>query len=81
MAPEISIPKQKRFYGKPDNELVMRDYIKLPVMQEVFPVFGDNGDLLALFSVETTPSRSPISRRMVSDCSKASRACLNSPES
>jgi len=25
-----------RFYGKPDIELVMDDYIKLPVMQEVF---------------------------------------------
>jgi len=27
---------RKRFYGKPDIELVMDDYIKLPVMQEVF---------------------------------------------
>jgi hypothetical protein len=26
----------KRFYGKPDIELVLKDYIKLPVMQEVF---------------------------------------------
>jgi hypothetical protein len=26
----------KRFYGKPDIELLMDDYIKLPVMQEVF---------------------------------------------
>lgn len=26
----------KRFYGKPDIELAMDDYIKLPVMQEVF---------------------------------------------
>ena len=26
----------ERFYGKPDIELVMDDYIKLPVMQEVF---------------------------------------------
>lgn len=32
----ISQPKLKRFYGKPDNELVMKDYITLPVMQEVF---------------------------------------------
>lgn len=30
------IKKAKRFYGKPDIELVMLDYIKLPVMQEVF---------------------------------------------
>jgi len=27
---------QKRFYGKPDIELIMDDYIKLPVMTEVF---------------------------------------------
>ncbi len=26
----------KRFYGKPDVEIAMADYIKLPVMQEVF---------------------------------------------
>ncbi|MFH0841561.1 MAG: hypothetical protein V1903_02955 [Bacteroidota bacterium] len=26
----------KRFYGKPEIELIMSDYIKLPVMQEVF---------------------------------------------
>jgi hypothetical protein len=26
----------KRFYGKPDIELIMADYIKLPVMEEVF---------------------------------------------
>jgi len=26
----------KRFYGKPEVELIMSDYIKLPVMQEVF---------------------------------------------
>jgi len=34
--PVLSEFKQKRFYGKPDNELLMKDYIKLPVMQEVF---------------------------------------------
>jgi hypothetical protein len=32
-APEAG---HKRFYGKPDYELIMDDYIKLPVMQEVF---------------------------------------------
>jgi hypothetical protein len=32
----IPMPTPKRFYGKPDIELVMADYIKLPVMQEVF---------------------------------------------
>lgn len=32
----ILSPKPKRFYGKPDIELVMDDYIKLPVMSEVF---------------------------------------------
>lgn len=30
------INKARRFYGKPDVELRMDDYIKLPVMQEVF---------------------------------------------
>ena len=28
--------KPLRFYGKPDIELIMADYIKLPVMNEVF---------------------------------------------
>jgi len=32
----IALRETKRFYGKPDIELVMDDYIKLPVMQEVF---------------------------------------------
>jgi hypothetical protein len=32
----ISVTKAKRFYGKPDQELNMKDYITLPVMQEVF---------------------------------------------
>jgi hypothetical protein len=34
--PNISEPKIRRFYGKPDQELNMKDYITLPVMQEVF---------------------------------------------
>ena len=32
----ISQVRTKRFYGKPATELVMKDYITLPVMQEVF---------------------------------------------
>ena len=28
--------KPKRFYGKPDIELIMKDYVKLPTMEEVF---------------------------------------------
>ncbi len=32
----LSKPQFKRFYGKPTNELIMKDYITLPVMQEVF---------------------------------------------
>lgn len=35
-APDFQIPSSTRFYGKPDIELVMDDYIKLPVMEEVF---------------------------------------------
>jgi hypothetical protein len=34
--PGIPPLKPKRFYGKPDVEIVLADYIKLPVMQEVF---------------------------------------------
>jgi hypothetical protein len=36
ISPVITLPKIKRFYGKPDQELIMKDYILLPVMQEVF---------------------------------------------
>ena len=36
LVPVISVPGLKRFYGKPDIELTMKDYITLPVMQEVF---------------------------------------------
>jgi len=32
----IAFRTPKRFYGKPDIELNMKDYIELPVMQEVF---------------------------------------------
>jgi hypothetical protein len=32
----IAVPRKRRFYGKPDTELNMKDYIKLPVMEEVF---------------------------------------------
>ena len=31
-----AVSKPLRFYGKPDLEIIMKDYIKLPVMQEVF---------------------------------------------
>jgi hypothetical protein len=36
LTPVVSVPKIRRFYGKPDIELKMKDYITLPVMQEVF---------------------------------------------
>lgn len=36
ISPVITLPNIKRFYGKPDQELIMKDYIILPVMQEVF---------------------------------------------
>lgn len=35
-APVVFPGGSQRFYGKPDIELIMDDYIKLPVMQEVF---------------------------------------------
>lgn len=34
--PSIPDVRRLRFYGKPDQELVMKEYITLPVMQEVF---------------------------------------------
>lgn len=34
--PKIQQPVIKRFYGRPDTELKMKDYIALPVMEEVF---------------------------------------------
>jgi hypothetical protein len=34
--PVIQPLKPKRFYGKPGFELIMKDFIKLPVMEEVF---------------------------------------------
>jgi hypothetical protein len=36
LQPVLSATESKRFYGKPDIELHMDDYIKLPVMEEVF---------------------------------------------
>lgn len=36
LSPKIPVPGFKRFYGKPDDELKLKDYIALPVMQEVF---------------------------------------------
>ncbi len=36
LPPVVFTGGSKRFYGKPDIELVMDDYIKLPVMPEVF---------------------------------------------
>jgi hypothetical protein len=36
LSPHLKQIVQTRFYGSPDVELVLDDYIKLPVMQEVF---------------------------------------------
>ncbi len=36
LTPSVLSTKPVRFYGKPDIELFMTDYINLPVMQEVF---------------------------------------------
>ena len=33
---ELKLPDPKRFYGKPDIEIRLADYIELPVMEEVF---------------------------------------------
>jgi len=36
LSPAVPVQKPLRFYGRPDIELFMDDYIKLPVMEEVF---------------------------------------------
>ena len=34
--PSVQATELKRFYGKPETELLMKDYIELPVLEEVF---------------------------------------------
>jgi hypothetical protein len=34
--PVVQAREVKRFYGKPETELLLKDYIELPVMEEVF---------------------------------------------
>jgi hypothetical protein len=36
MSPSLSPINSKRFYGKPDEEIIMKDWAKLPLMEEVF---------------------------------------------
>jgi hypothetical protein len=50
----ISHSKPIRFYGKPDKELILSDYISLPVMEEVF------FELLPGVKVKSTKSKSEV---------------------
>ena len=52
--PPVKLPEPKRFYGKPDISILMDDYIKLPVMEEVF------FELLPGVSLKTRKSRTEI---------------------
>lgn len=52
--PAVKLPEPKRFYGKPDIGLIMDDYIKLPVMEEVF------FELLPGVSLKTRKSKTEI---------------------
>ena len=52
--PAVKLPEPKRFYGKPDIGLIMDDYIKLPVMEEVF------FELLPGVSLKTRRSKTEI---------------------
>lgn len=36
LPPQLASEKFKRFYGKPDVQLVLSDYIELPLMEEIF---------------------------------------------
>ncbi len=55
-----------RFYGKPDIELVMADYIKLPVMQEVFFELTPGVYLKAKKSVYEMSIADPVENRIFS---------------
>lgn len=35
-SPSVSVREPRRFYGKPDVALIMNDFVRLPVMEEVF---------------------------------------------
>jgi hypothetical protein len=35
-SPDVGLSAPRRFYGKPDMELILRNFVKLPTMEEVF---------------------------------------------
>ncbi|MEI6050218.1 MAG: hypothetical protein WCS03_15050 [Bacteroidota bacterium] len=75
--------KPMRFYGKPDIELIMADYIKLPVMHEVF------FELLPHVSLKKKKSKYEISiadrvddsRYVTSPCLLIDGVIINDPSS
>jgi hypothetical protein len=36
LSPPVMLPSPGRFYGKPDLEIILRNFVKLPTMEEVF---------------------------------------------
>ena len=67
MAPVITPVKRTRFYGKPDIGLVMADYIKLPVMQEVFFELLPGTSLKSKRSVYEITVADPLTNRVFDD--------------
>ena len=53
--PIVSTLKTKRFYGKPDAEIIMRDYVKLSSMEEVF------FEIVPFFALKKTKSGYEVS--------------------
>jgi hypothetical protein len=60
--PSFTLTQQKRFYGKPDIELKMDDYIKLPVMEEVFFELTPGAQLKKKKSTYTMTIYDPVSK-------------------
>ncbi len=53
--PIVSALKPKRFYGKPDAEIIMKDYVKLSSMEEVF------FEIVPFFTLKKTKSGYEVS--------------------
>ncbi len=64
MTPPAATVKRLRFYGKPDVGLVMADYIKLPVMQEVFFELLPGAQMKSKRSVYEITVADPLTNRI-----------------
>jgi hypothetical protein len=67
LAPPTAPVKKLRFYGKPDAELIMADYIKLPVMQEVFFELLPGAQMKSKRSVYEITIADPVTNKVYED--------------